>query len=329
MAPGWGPILIAVPLPVSSMPTTKKPAQARGKKPRRARRGNGVAGQPVVLTCASAFHRLATTCLAEIAANQHAAGLGQVDAIHRMRVGITRLRAAVSFFAPISTDGIWPQLKDELRWLNRALGSARDVDVVVENLRHRRYRKLTVAGIDRDLARRTKQTRTRLNKTLRSARFQRFLAATSTWIDRGPWSERSDARSISLQDQPIGPFCAHRIAQWQKKLIRDGSELADMKEARRHRLRIRAKRLRYMLEMLATVCPDRYLRPFGGMEKPIKRLQRTLGDLGDLKRLRDWTKSSYATRRENLPDGYKRAKSAVLADAGKAFRRMAQATQQS
>lgn len=309
------------------MPTINKPAEARGKTPRQAARGNGTAGNPVVLTCATAFRQLATGCLAEIAANQHTAALGQVDAVHRMRVGITRLRAAVSFFAPMSTDKIWPELKDELRWLNRALGSARDVDVVVENLRHQRYRKLTLEGIDRDLERRSKQTRTRLNTALRSARFHRFLASASDWIDHGPWTARTDARSVSLQDQPIGPFCERRIARWQQRLIRDGSELTDMKEERRHRLRIRAKRLRYMLEMLSTVCPDRYLRPFGGMEKPIKRLQRSLGDLGDLKRLRDWTKSSVAARREHLPDGYKREKSAVLSDADKAFRKMARVTQ--
>jgi CHAD domain-containing protein len=310
------------------MPTTNKPARARGKKLRQPKRSIGVAGRPAALTCAAAFQRLATACLAEIAANQHGAGLGQVDAIHRMRVGITRLRAAVSFFAPMSIDELWPQLKDELRWLNRALGSARDVDVVVENLRHQRFRKLTLEGIEQDLQRRSKATRSRLNNALRSARFHRLLTSASDWIEHGPWIERSDARAARLRKQPIGPFCEHRIARWQKKLIHDGSQLADMKEERRHRLRIRAKRLRYMLEMLSTVCPDRYLRPFGGMEKPIKRLQRSLGDLGDLKRLRDWTKSSFAARREHLPHGYKRVKSAVLADADKAFRKMARATRQ-
>ena len=310
------------------MPTKKKPATARGKRPRQAKRGNGADAQPPVSTCATAFRRLATGCLAEISANQHAAGLGQVDAVHRMRVGITRLRAAVSFFAPMTTDKDWPQLKDELRWLNRALGSARDVDVVMQNLRHQRYRKLTLKGIDQDLVRRSKQTRTGLSKALRSARFQRFLASASDWIDHGPWTERADARLVSLQDQPIGPFCEHRIARWQKKLIRDGGELADMKEERRHRLRIHAKRLRYMLEMLPTVCPHRHLGPFGGMAKPIKRLQRSLGDLIDLKRLRDWTKSSIVARRGQLPDGYKRERSVVLADADKAFRKMARATQQ-
>ncbi len=309
------------------MPTEKKPAGTRGKQPRRAKRGNGAAGAPAALTCAAAFRRLATGCLGEIAANQHAAGLGQVDAIHRMRVGITRLRAAVSFFAPMSIDKAWPQLKDELRWLNRALGSARDVDVVVENLRHQRFRKLTLDGIEQDLKRRSKQTRTRLNKALRSARFHRLLTSASDWIEHGPWSQPTDERNVNLQSQPIGPFCEQRIARWQRKLIRDGSELAEMKEEQRHRLRIRAKRLRYMLEMLSAVCPDRYLKPFGAMEKPIKRLQRSLGDLGDLKRLRDWTKSSFAARREHLPNGYKREKSAVLADADKAFRKMARATQ--
>jgi CHAD domain-containing protein len=305
------------------MPIRPQPAKANGQRSPQAKRDNGVAGRPAALTCAAAFRQLATGCLAEIAANQHAASLGKVDAVHRMRVGITRLRAAVTFFAPMTSDQVWPELKEDLRWLNRILGSARDVDVVVENLRHQRFRRLTLAGIEKDLERRARQTRTRLNKALRSARFQRLLASASEWIDRGPWTARADARSVSQQDQPIGPFCEQRIARWHRKLIRDGSELAAMDEKRRHRLRIRAKRLRYMLEMLATVCPGRYLSPYGQVEKPIKRLQRSLGDLGDLKRLRDWTKSSVAARREHLPHGYGREKSSVLAVAGKAFRKMA------
>lgn len=310
------------------MPTKPKPASSNGQRVPQAKRGNGVAGRPAALTCAAAFRRLATGCLSEIATNQHAAGLGKVDAIHRMRVGITRLRAAVSFFAPMTSDKVWPELKEELRWLNRALGSARDVDVVVENLRHQRYRRLTLAGIEKDLERRSRQTRSRLNRALHSARFHRFLASASEWIDRGPWTARADAHAVSRQDQSIGPFCERRIARWHKKLVRDGSELTDLKEEQRHRLRIRAKRLRYMLEMLSTVCPERYLSPYGRMEKPIKRLQRSLGDLSDLKRLRDWTKSSVAIGSEHLPHGYKREKSAVLADADKAFRKMAQRTQQ-
>src|SRR5947209_8894538 len=150
------------------MPTRQKPANASGQRPPQAKPGNGIAGGPAALICAAAFRRLATGCLAEIAVNQHAAGLGQVDAVHRMRVGITRLRAAVSFFAPMTADPTWPALKEELRWLNRALGSARDVDVVVENLRHQRYRRLTLSGIEKDLERRSRQTRTRLNKALHS-----------------------------------------------------------------------------------------------------------------------------------------------------------------
>lgn len=308
------------------MPTKRKSADVNAPRPRQAKRDNGVAGRPAALTCAAAFRQLANGCLAEIIASQHAAGLGMVDAVHRMRVGITRLRATVSFFAPMTTDKAWPKLKEDLRWLNRALGSARDVDVVVENLRHQRYRRLTLAGIEKDLELRSKKTHSRLNRALHSVRFHRVLTSATEWIDRGPWTARSDAHAVSQQDQPIGPFCEQRIARWHKKLVRDGSELADMNEEQRHRLRIRAKRLRYMLEMLSTVCPDRYLSPYGRVEKPIKRLQRSLGDLGDLKRLRDWTKSSIATGREHLPHGYKREKSAVLADADRAFRKMARTT---
>ena len=281
------------------------------------------------LTCADAFRRLATGCLAEIAANQHAADLGQVDAVHRMRVGITRLRAAVSFFAPMTADKVWPRLKDELRWLNRALGSARDVDVVVENLRHQRYRQLTLAGIEKDLERRSKKTRTRLNTALHSARFQRFLTSASEWIERGPWTVRTDARTVSAQDQPIGP-------------LRRASDRAVAQEADPRRRRPRRH------EGGAAPSPSH----------PRQAAALHAGDAGDglsrslsLAVSAGWksrssacsgrsatsaTSSACATGPDHrsppaaniLPHGYKREKSAVLADADKAFRKMARATQQ-
>jgi CHAD domain-containing protein len=306
------------------MPTKRNRADAMS---RRSTKANGVAAHPIDLDCAEAFRRIATSCLAEIAANRHGASLGQADAIHRMRVGITRLRSAVSFFSAMTRDEAWPRLKSELRWLNRSLGSARDVDVVAQNIQRPRYRKLTAKGIERDLDRRSKQSRRRLQRALRSSRLQRFVTTASAWIDGGPWATRSDPRSDQQRRQPVGPYCERKIAQWQAKLIHRGSDLADMKESQRHRLRIRAKRLRYMLEMLASVCPERHLGPSGKVTKPIKHLQRSLGDLGDLKRLRDWTKSSMAARREGQPHGYKREKTLVLADAARAYRKMARAFQ--
>ena len=59
--------------------------------------------------------------------------------MHQIRVAITRLRAAVAFFAPIVVDAEWLRLKKEIAWLNGSLGAARDSDVVVEYARRKRY----------------------------------------------------------------------------------------------------------------------------------------------------------------------------------------------
>ena len=311
------------------MAAKRKRATPPLKRRPRPKRSGGAVESRADLNCATAFRSIAKACLADISANHLGSCAGQSEAIHRMRVAITRLRAAVSFFSPMTADETWPQSKDELRWLNRSLGLARDVDVVAENLRHRRYRKLATKGLEQELDQRSLQSRKRLGEALKSPRLHHFIAAASQWIETGSWATRSDRQSLRQRGQSIGPYAEAKIARWRHKLIRRGSDLADMNEAHRHRLRIRAKRLRYMLEALAVICPEQNLLPFGGLKKPIRNLQRSLGDLGDLRRLRTWTAASMHADADDVhPHGYKRERKLVLADAVKAYRRIAHSTVQ-
>src|SRR4029434_4777431 len=78
-------------------------------------------------------------CVAAIKAHHSSACAGDTEAVHQIRVAITRLRAAVAFFAPIVVDAEWLRLKKEIAWLNGPLGAARDSDVVVEYARRKRY----------------------------------------------------------------------------------------------------------------------------------------------------------------------------------------------
>src|SRR6185503_4567996 len=78
-------------------------------------------------------------CVADIKAHHRGACAGEAEAVHQIRVAVTRLRAAVAFFAPIVVDAEWLRLKKEIAWLNGPLGAARDSDVVVEYARRKRY----------------------------------------------------------------------------------------------------------------------------------------------------------------------------------------------
>ena len=128
---------------------------------------------PANLDCATAFQKIARDCVTSIKAHHSGARAADAEAVHQIRVAITRLRAAVAFFGPIVVDAEWLRLKKEIAWLNVSLGAARDSDVSMEYARRKRYQAWAEREIGDDLDRRRVQDHRRLLRCLRSSRFQR------------------------------------------------------------------------------------------------------------------------------------------------------------
>ena len=62
--------------------------------------------------------------------------LGDVEALHQMRVATRRLRSDLRTFRPL-LDPDWSEsLRDELNWLGAVARRVRDLDVLLERLRH-------------------------------------------------------------------------------------------------------------------------------------------------------------------------------------------------
>ena len=152
------------------------------------------ASEAAGLDCATAFQKMTLECVADIKAHHSSACAGDAEAVHQIRVAITRLRAAVAFFAPIVVDAEWLRLKKEIAWLNGPLGAARDSDVVMEYARRKRYRAWAQGMIGERLDQRQMQDHRRLVRCLRSARTQRLVAAMAGWIRQGPWLARYKRR---------------------------------------------------------------------------------------------------------------------------------------
>jgi CHAD domain-containing protein len=233
------------------------------------------------LDCATAFQKMALGCVADIKAHHASACAGDAEAVHQIRVAITRLRAAVAFFAPIVVDSEWLRLKKQIAWLNGPLGAARDSDVVMEYARRKRYGTWAQHVMGERLDQRRMQDHRRLVRCLRSARTQRLIAAMAIWIRQGPWLQRYKRRNDA---EALQSYCAGELDRWHKRLVRKGRHLKTLSASRRHRLRIKAKRFRYMLEALRETIALLGRSEFHHLHRPAKRLQRALGDMRDLER---------------------------------------------
>jgi hypothetical protein len=89
--------------------------------------------------CSAVFLKIAGDCERAIRGKRVRAIAGDSDAVHTMRIELTRLRAAALFFRV--DDHEWEFLNKELGWLNSALGKARNRDVTVEYANRKRYRR--------------------------------------------------------------------------------------------------------------------------------------------------------------------------------------------
>jgi len=105
-------------------------------------------------------------------------------------------------------------------------------------------------------------------------------------------------------------------------LIRKGRRLGTLDASRRHRLRIKAKRLRYILEALTDIVGVHDCDDLRRVHRSARRLQQVLGDLRDLKRFASIGASSPPVEghKHRKPPGYRRRKKKLLGAAIEAYR---------
>lgn len=87
-----------------------------------------------VMACDTAFRVVAPRCLADLTANHVTTCRDDPEALHQMRVALTRLRTAISFFSPMVADSQRKQISAELKWLRAELGAVRYLDVAIGRL---------------------------------------------------------------------------------------------------------------------------------------------------------------------------------------------------
>jgi CHAD domain-containing protein len=266
----------------SVMPRSTKSMRKPVSASRPTRKPRSPSGGPLLnpaMPCDTAFRIVARRHLERLSANHTATCSGDQDALHQMRVALTHLRTCVRFFSPMVEDPARAEITDELKWLNKQLGVVRDLDVAIGRI------ETTTKTQDSPRFASWKEKRTKghraLARTLRSARYRRLLKSTSKWIESGPWSTRPDEQSEQARRIPVLVYALHKLAQWEKRLLKRSRKLHKMDVEKRHRLRLLNKKLNYAIESCQDLFADARFAKQETALKNLRKAQRYLGQLND------------------------------------------------
>jgi len=249
-------------------------AQGESRSPRRA---TSTPLSPEATTGA-AFRTIAMACLAQVSANAELLRVvRRPEAVHQLRVGLRRLRAAIGVFKPLLAEADRRGIETELKWLAGETDGARDLDVFIRDVFHPTAQDASspdLAPLGRRLLTARGQAYDRALGALQSPRYGLLMLETTAWIE-----------TATLPEEPVARFAAEALDYLHHQVEKRARTLADQDADTRHHLRIRAKRLRYAAEFFADLFPARRRR--ARYLQALERMQDTLGALNDLAVARD------------------------------------------
>ena len=236
------------------------------------------------MNAARAFPVLLQECARSIRSNERGILEQDPGALHQYRVAVRRMRALLSVFDEVIHGRRQLSLKRDLQWVMSALAPARDMDVLrAEALQSEGYpkspRKRRAALTSRIAAQRLRAYR-RAARALQSPRYLGLLAAVAPESATGIWA--SDADAVRAGKRDAAKFLRREVRHRRTRLVRKGRRLPELSARQRHRLRIRAKQLRYAVEFLDAI-PSRRAPPASHREllHALRQIQAHLGALRD------------------------------------------------
>jgi inorganic triphosphatase YgiF len=252
--------------------------------------GEALKGDPVRLdpgmTCRQAFQAIGAAALRQWVGNAAVLSAARrPEALHQMRVAIRRLRTALKLFRPIIADDDLPRLDAELKWLTAELDQGRDIDVLIEETfrpaARRFHSQPGLAALGERLLKARTRAYDRILETLDGPRCLTLVLDMAGWIDCGRWSRASEAAFALRADAPVADFAREGLDDLRGQVGRRGKGLRRLDPESRHKLRIRAKRLRYAVEFFGGLHPGRKAERDAFLGT-LRALQDSLGSLNDV-----------------------------------------------
>ncbi len=221
-----------------------------------------------------AFRTITAACLLQLQLNELGAEKNDIEFIHQMRVALRRLRAALRTFAPIITPEFMAIAVPRIRTLARALGHARDHDVlqgeILAPVRRALPQEARVAALCAAMEAESQTMRDHARAALASTEHAQLLLSFAALLH----AQKSDVGA-----EAILHFAARRLDKLHKKLRQLAQAAEQLDVTALHALRVGCKRLRYAIEFFAPLYREK------GVQRTLATLvtlQNSLGALNDL-----------------------------------------------
>ncbi len=235
------------------------------------------------MSVGDAFEAVIRSTVEQLRANEAAfVETAHPEAVHQMRVAVRRLRATLGMFGRALDDEARTYLAGELKWLQQALGPARDWDVFITETLDPAASKLDVGDEVAAMRKAAHSLRNdayrRVRRTLGVRRYTRALLCIELWMTDHTWLKpgmRRNRRGVGK----IKPYAKRLLNRWDTKIRTRMARHQELTPAELHAVRIRAKKLRYAAEFVEGVFPKTNVRD---CIANLKSLQDVLGIANDL-----------------------------------------------
>ena len=251
-----------------------------------------------------AFQSIGWSCLRHFVLNSAAVEAKDARAVHQMRVGVERLRAAMAAFAPVLDGPETDAVAAELKWLSDELRPARELDAFLHETLNAMYAThFDTSALDilcADVKARLDLALERAKAAVTSDRQRQLALRAALWLIAAEWSDRSQG----ARDQPsrrIGAFAERAVRKQLRAVVAPLRRFAQLDSGERDQLRRDLADVRHASEFFAGVLPGHRVtrKPFrAGSKELLAHLER-LGDIAGQERLHDefmrsWTANETA-----------------------------------
>ena len=202
-----------------------------------------------------------------------------IEGVHQMRVGLRRMRSALTVFRSAIPRKQTKSLSQEMRWAAHQLDHPRDIDVYIdENLsRSGANRKRGANKMLKIALKDQKRAYDGVRRFIKGKRYRVLNNDLGRWLDSKGWRKKLPRKKRPLLKRKIRPFAAEVLEQHRSRVLKDGQDIRALDSETLHQLRIDCKKLRYATEFFDPL----YGRSMARFTLHLKGLQDLLGTLHD------------------------------------------------